>query len=185
MKLIRKNHVPELQGTDIFGHSFDLSSHRGKRIFLTFYRTAPCPFCNLRVHEVGKRTEAWKASGIITVGVFASSAKEILKYAGAQKSNFTILADPGFLLYDAFGIIKARMGLYKSMLRIGTLLTTMTKGFFSLNSLTDPPILPADFLIDEKGNIERAYYGEDFGDHLPLSDVERWASKKATNNQNK
>ena len=174
MKLKQNIPVPELKGTDIYGHSFYMRDLRGNKIFLTLYRTAACPFCNIRVHEVQKRSEEWKAKGVITIGIFASTQEALMKYAGAQQPNFTFLANSHFLLYDVFGIKKARVGMYKSVLRVGTLFTSMTMRFFTMKTLGDSPILPADFLINENGVVERAYYGEDFGDHLPLDEVDKW-----------
>lgn len=35
-------------------------------------------------------------------------------------------------------------------------------------------LIPADFLIGPDLTVERAYYGADIGDHLPLDDVFEW-----------
>ena len=40
-----------------------------------------------------------------------------------------------------------------------------------MNAITDKPILPADFLIDEDLFITKIYQGKDFGDHIPLEEV--------------
>lgn len=32
-------------------------------------------------------------------------------------------------------------------------------------------MVPADFLLDEAGTIECAFYGRDIGDHLPMADL--------------
>lgn len=47
----------------------------------------------------------------------------------------------------------------------------MFSGYFTIKSLKDKPLIPADFLIDSNQNIHCAYYGNDFGDHLPLSEI--------------
>lgn len=36
-------------------------------------------------------------------------------------------------------------------------------------------VMPADFLIDENGVIQTAYYGKDAGDHLPFSRIKAFA----------
>ena len=38
--------------TDIFGNRISLADYRGKKLLLSFYRYAACPFCNYRVHEL-------------------------------------------------------------------------------------------------------------------------------------
>jgi hypothetical protein len=35
--------------------------------------------------------------------------------------------------------------------------------------------LPVDFLVDEAGTIQVAYYGRDEGDHLPFARVKRFS----------
>jgi hypothetical protein len=36
-------------------------------------------------------------------------------------------------------------------------------------------LMPADFLIDEKGNVVETYYGKDAGDHIPMERIELFA----------
>lgn len=47
----------------------------------------------------------------------------------------------------------------------------MASGFFNMKAISDKPLIPADFLIDEHQNISKAYYGKDFGDHLPIEEI--------------
>ena len=37
--------------------------------------------------------------------------------------------------------------------------------------------LPADFLVDENGTIQVAWYGKDEGDHLPINDIKAFSQK--------
>lgn len=157
---------------DINGRPVSLRDFMGQKIYLTFLRTAACPFCNLRVHELIKKQEYWKRNGLYTIAVFASSADEINRYAGRQRPPFTILADPEETLYRAYGIGKSRMGMLKAMLRMRTIFDIMRKGFFTLKAWSDEPLLTADFLIDESGIIQVGYYGKDFGDHLSFEEIE-------------
>ena len=50
----------------------------------------------------------------------------------------------------------------------------MFSGFFNMKSVKEKPIIPADFLIDENKNIHKAYYGKDFGDHIPITEILNW-----------
>lgn len=65
-------------------------------------------------------------------------------------------------------------GMFKAMLRMGTMVKMMIGGFFNMKSMSDKPLLPADFLIDEDGSIHKVYYGKDFGDHIDLKEVLSW-----------
>jgi peroxiredoxin Q/BCP len=42
-----------------------------------------------------------------------------------------------------------------------------------LASLNTNNLMPADFLIDQRGRIVEAYYGRDADDRIPLEQVER------------
>lgn len=54
------------------------------------------------------------------------------------------------------------------------MMKVMSSGFFNLRSIMDKPIIPTDFLIDEDQSIYKAYYGNDFGDHLSITDILNW-----------
>lgn len=48
------------------------------------------------------------------------------------------------------------------------------KGLAGVNTTN---IMPADFLINEKGYIVTAYYGKDAGDHIPLEQIESFLAR--------
>ena len=159
---------------DIYGKEFSMEQLKGHKVYLTFLRTASCPFCNLRVHQLIQKQEAWTKKGIVTVAVFASAADEILQYAGKQEPKFTIIADPEERLYHQFGIKHSFLAMIKSMARIGAIVETMKKGFFNVNSFTDKRILTGDFLINENQEVVLSYYGKDFGDHIDFEEIDQW-----------
>jgi peroxiredoxin len=161
---------------DLNGRTVSLSDFKGKKVLLSFLRTAACPFCNLRVHELIKRQERWKDQGLETIVVFASPASEILQYAGKKNPPFTIIPDPEETLYRQYGIGHSLFGKIKAMTRLREIFYIMTHGFFNVKSLVEKTVMPADFLLDEDGNIDRVYYGKDFGDHIPLEQIDGWAS---------
>jgi thioredoxin-dependent peroxiredoxin len=43
-----------------------------------------------------------------------------------------------------------------------------------LAGLNTSNLMPADFLIDERGRIVEAYYGNDAGDRIPMARVEQF-----------
>ncbi len=163
-----------VQLKDINGNEFSIEQLKGRKVYLTFLRTASCPFCNLRVHQLIQKQEEWNKKGIVTVAVFASTADEILQYAGKQQPQFTIIADPEERLYHQFGIKHSFMAMIKSMARLGAIVETMKKGFFNVNSFTDKRILTGDFLINENQKIVLSYYGKDFGDHIAFEEIDQW-----------
>jgi hypothetical protein len=46
-----------------------------------------------------------------------------------------------------------------------------------LAGLNTTNLMPADFLIDERGNLVEAYYGGDAGDRIPLERVELFLAR--------
>lgn len=159
---------------DYQGKHITLNDFRGKKVLLAFFRVASCPFCNLRVRELIKHHDELKKNGISVIAFFASTAEEIARYAGEQHPPFPIVPDPKREIYRKYRIESAYSGMFKVMLKPLQLIQVMTSGFFNFKSINEEPLIPADFLIDEKQMIYRAYYGQDFGDHLPLEEVFNW-----------
>ena len=49
MKIKTGDMMPEIKLPAVTGGDFDLSTIKGKKIMLTFYRFAQCPFCNFKI----------------------------------------------------------------------------------------------------------------------------------------
>jgi thioredoxin-dependent peroxiredoxin len=159
---------------DYLGNAISLQEYKGKKVLLSFFRGASCPFCNLRVHELIKRYPDFEKQHIHVIGLFASAQDEIKKYAGKQNPPFPIIPDPTLSLYKSYKVEASQMGMLKAMMQPGKMWRVMTSGFFNMNAIADKPLIPADFLINESGIIKRAYYGKDFGDHVPIEDILSW-----------
>lgn len=162
---------------DYLGNSIDLNNYKGKRILLSFFRGASCPFCNLRVHHLIKQQNEFESQGIQIIAIFAASKEEIEQYAGQQMAPFPIIPDPELSLYQKYGIEESHSGMLKAMINPVKMINMMFSEFFNLKSLKDKPLIPADFLIDAEQNIYRTYYGKDFGDHLSIEDILSWKEK--------
>ncbi|WP_375560362.1 peroxiredoxin family protein [Bernardetia sp. OM2101] len=159
---------------DTFDKNIDLKNYEGQKIFISFFRKAACPFCNMRVQELIKRNEDFKKENIQIIAFFASSKEDILKYVGKQNPPFPIIADKDFKVYQKYGIDVSYNGMFKAMLNPKKALKAMFGGFFSLKTMAEDPVLPANFLIDENQNIHKVYYGSDYDDHLPISEILAW-----------
>lgn len=94
-----------------------------------------------------------------------------MQFAGKEILPFSIIPDPEEKLYRLYGLQRSILGKMKTMLQFGKMKEIMSEGLFNLQSMTKPNTLPADFLIDEKGQIIEAYYGKDFGDHIGLNKI--------------
>ncbi len=160
--------------TDYLGNRIALTDYQGHRVLISFFRGASCPFCNLRVYELIKRHLEFEAKGIKIVAFFAAPAREIARYAGKQKPPFAIIPDPALEFYKKYGVEATQWGMIKAMAQPGKMWKVMTSGFFNMNAVMDKPLVPADFMVDEQGKIVRAYYGNDFGDHIPVAEILQW-----------
>ncbi|MGE0560353.1 MAG: peroxiredoxin family protein [Flavobacteriales bacterium] len=157
--------------SDYLNNQVTLSDFKGKKVLLSFFRGAACPFCNMRVRELINNYPKFEEKGIVIIAFFASSKEEILEFAGKQNAPFAIIPDPTLKFYIKYGVEQSKWGMLKTMLNPIKMVDMMASGFFNLKSIKDKPIVPADFLIDENQIIQKAYYGSDFGDHINIQEI--------------
>ncbi len=174
MKLKNKDKAIDFSVSDYLNNQVTLSDFKGKKVLLSFFRGAACPFCNLRVRELINNYPKFEEKGIVIIAFFASSKEEINEYAGKQNAPFSIIPDPTLKFYTKYGVEQSSLGMLKVMLKPIQVMKMMFSGFFNLKSGKDKPIIPADFLIDEHQIIQKAYYGSDFGDHINIQEILNW-----------
>ena len=74
MRLQPGQAAPDFTVTDFTGVTRTLSDYRGKKVLLSFYRYASCPFCNLRIHQLRQKAAEWEGQGLVMLAVFQSPA---------------------------------------------------------------------------------------------------------------
>jgi thioredoxin-dependent peroxiredoxin len=176
---------------DIWGNSINLADYAGKYVLLSFFRFASCPYCNLRVHRMIVRHQAYREQGLEMLAVFESPRKTMLRYVGGrQQASFPIIGDPKNELYRLYGLETSWRKLVKTFLTPSSFLKTVGEGFYATfvkgfwPGKIDASIhrMPADFLIGPDKVIMKAYYGNYPGDHLPFEEIEQLL--KSTSSQN-
>ncbi|MDF1550177.1 MAG: redoxin domain-containing protein [Bacteroidales bacterium] len=177
MKLQKDDKAIAFSTEDISGNTISLESYRGKKVYITFYRGASCPFCNLRVNKLLEKMKSFDEKGLIVIGFFMSAKEEIMEYVGKQKPPFPIIPDPDKIFYMQYGLESSLTGKMKSMLRFGDIKKIFANGYMNTRTLKDDNTLPGDFLIDEEGKIHVAHYAKDFGDHLDFKIILDWINK--------
>jgi len=178
MKMVIGQDAPDFNLTDINGSEFNFKNLKGKRVLLTFYRFASCPFCNLRLHNIIKEVEKY-GTDFEVVAVFDSKLNNLRKYATRHQSPFPILADEDNSIHRLYHIEHSIWGVIKGItLRLPELILGMQKGYIPWRIKGDMTAMPADFLIDEEGVIQNAYYGKDEGDHIPFHLVKQFAQHR-------
>lgn len=141
-----------------------------------FNRYVSCPLCNYRAHEILSMLDSLKAGQLVVVSVYESTRQSLMEYATGENIPFLMIADPELKLYRQFNIRKSWFrtftGLFNDYSRKhGTGRKQFKKDYKRDGSLNR---IGADFLIDENGVIQVAYYGRFAGDHLPIEDILKW-----------
>lgn len=164
----------------IDGSIFDTASLTGTPYMLSFFRFASCPFCNLRIHELGERFAEF-GDNFTIVALFDSPLDNLIQHAERHQAPFPILADADNRYYQEYGIEHSVLGVLKGIVgRMATLRRAMSMGYQARIIKGRLTTMPADFCIDQDGVIQVAYYGSDEGDHLPLEQVKQFTSQTAS-----
>ncbi len=166
--------VPELVGIDWRGERVDLSSLRGTRVWLAFFRYASCPLCNLRVRDIIARHDELTAGGMSIIAVFQSPASSVARYVGKQAPPFPLVCDPEERLYRRFGL-EARLSAFVSPANVARASLATAAGFLPGAMDGTKTRIPADFLVDEDGVLADVFYGDVIADHIPFERVEHFA----------
>lgn len=171
-KLKPTEKAPLFEMTSAQGETINLTQYKGKTVLLAFFRFAGCPVCNFRMHELIENYPKLQAKNIEIIAVFESGNKTLISYLTDTKIPFPILGDSSLVLYKKYGTDKS----------LGKMMATMFKKkpkqeikqgealFNGKKYKQDGSMIriPADFIIDEKGQIKMAHYGKFIGDHIPL-----------------
>ena len=172
MRLVQNQQAPFFTSHDLYDMTIDLKKFQGKKVLLSFYRYASCPFCNLRFHALSQKQAAWQAKGLVSIAVFQSPKASILDYAGKEPSPITIIPNPTRDLYRLYGVEGSWKGFLTGALQLGTFASSLKQGHLPGKVEGEMNMVPADFMIDERGKIILAYYGKDISDHLDITEIE-------------
>ncbi|KAF4410766.1 MULTISPECIES: peroxiredoxin-like family protein [Streptomyces] len=155
----------------------------GRLTHLQFRRFAGCPVCNLHLRSVARRHDEIEAAGIREVVVFHSPVEELAEHAAGLP--FTVVADPGRLLYTEFGVESAARSLLDPRAWGPVVLAVARGGWEVLRGREHLPAsrpnggrlgLPADFLVADDGRVVARKYGEHTYDQWSVDELLRLAS---------
>lgn len=168
-KISKGQNIISFQAVDILDKVQSPEKYIGEKWMLSFFRYASCPACNLRIHELLISYYNWNEKGFSIIAVFESPKQSILQYLNKHNIPFPIIPDPDLHLYEIYGVKTSWIGY---ILGAKTVLKGINKGFIPGKMEGKKNIIPADFLIDENGIIQAAYYGKHIGDHIPINVIE-------------
>ncbi|MCK5828412.1 AhpC/TSA family protein [Candidatus Bipolaricaulota bacterium] len=172
--LSTSNPAPAFAMPSLDGREVSLSDYRGRKLLLAFFRYGACPLCNLRMTFLIDAYPRWQAKGLDVVAVFESPAERLLETVASQPIPFSVIPDPTRSLYRKYGVTASWLGYLIGAFRVRTFHDAFKRGFRPGKGEGAITQLPAEFLIGLDLTIERAYYGKDIGDHLPLEEIDAW-----------
>jgi peroxiredoxin Q/BCP len=176
MRITQGTIAPDFTATVYHRDPLTLSSLRGQKVWLAFFRYAGCPLCNLRVHQMTQRYRAWEKQGLAIVAVFQAPVDEVEANVGQQNAPFAIVCDPDEELYRLYGL-EASLSGYLSPKNLPLAAEALKAGFMPGTMHGTKTRLPADFLIDETGKIIETFYAPVIGEHIPFERVDAFLKR--------
>jgi peroxiredoxin len=177
MRVLPPTPAQNFESKDIYGAPVSLKEMNGRKVMLCFFRDAACPFCNFRLYELTHSYRDWQAKGVEVVAVFSSTAQEVQQFVAKHPRPFRLIADPDLMIYNQYGVEKSVSAIWKALLfRLPTILRGIRKGGRPKPN-PNVTLVPADFLIDEAGNIVDCWYGKNTSDHIPMERLEEFIAK--------
>ena len=158
---------------DVSGKTISLDDYNGQHVLLSFFRNAGCPFCNLTLIKLIERYKNFSNRGLQTIAFFQSPKETVNEYVVARQPPFPIIADPNKEVYDKYAIETSLIGGIKSVTSAPARIGAIIRGDVVLGRIDgDAFLMPAQFIIGPDGAIVRSHYGTDFGDKIPLIEIE-------------
>jgi thioredoxin-dependent peroxiredoxin len=127
--------APAFSTTDAEGNSIRLKDLQGEKFVLYFYPKDDTPGCTKEACSFRDSFSKFKRRGIKVFGISPDSEASHQKFAAKYKLPFTLLADAGHAIADAYGVYGQKKFMGRTYM--GVLRTT--------------------FLIDEKGKIKKVF----------------------------
>lgn len=180
MRLTANQQAPKFILPDVDGKLISLDAYRGKPLLLSFFRSAACPLCSLRLWYLVNHYPKLQHLGLEVIAVFETSRATTLTYAGSLQPGFPMIANPDQSLFHTYGVesslVRVPWGMIKHIPQYWQAFRQRVGG-----RLTDgaPGLIPADFLLTPDLRIATAHYGADIGDHLPFAQIDAFVERYA------
>jgi thioredoxin-dependent peroxiredoxin len=137
MKLQPGDPAPDFSLPDQDGKRVELTGYRGRKVVVYFYPKDDTPGCTKEACQFNDTLGTFEGSGVDVLGISADGADSHRRFRGKYGLRFPLLSDGG-------NRVGAQYGAYGEKLLYGK----PTTG-----------VIRSTFLIDEKGRVQRAWYG--------------------------
>jgi thioredoxin-dependent peroxiredoxin len=176
MKVTAPQAAPTFSVKDVNGATVNLADYKGKKVLISFFRNVGCPVCNLRFHELENEAAYFKSKGLVVLAVYESSADNMKQYLEGENFYATMLPNADQSLYQLYDIDKSMGKMMKGMFHGAMGKMGKGKKLFKQKIKQDGNSnrITADFLIDEKGNIQTAHYSKYLGDDLSIDKIKQF-----------
>jgi peroxiredoxin Q/BCP len=99
-----KDKAPDFELPDQDGNPVKLSDLRGQQVVVYFYPKADTPGCTTQACGVRDHRADYAKAGAVVLGISPDTVAKVKKFHGKQGLNFTLLADEGHTVADAYGV---------------------------------------------------------------------------------
>jgi thioredoxin-dependent peroxiredoxin len=97
------DNAPGFALQDQDGKTVSLDDLAGKTVVLYFYPRADTPGCTTQACGIRDRSDEYDAAGATVIGVSTDEPASLRKFADKYSLDFTLLADPGHSVAEAYG----------------------------------------------------------------------------------
>jgi peroxiredoxin Q/BCP len=96
--------APAFELPDQDGRAVKLSDFRGQKVVIYFYPKADTPGCTTQACGVRDHQADYSEAGAVVLGVSPDTVAKVKKFHEKQALNFSLLADDGHAVADAYGV---------------------------------------------------------------------------------
>ena len=171
---------PPILTQDIAGNPVRIPNTPSGFVLLTFFRGTGCPICRVRFHELETHADELKARHVDSIAIFEDKEDFLRQYTQNTPSFTRLVADPDGIWYRSYRLDHSLWGVMKTMFNDGMKKAAEGKALLaSAHGSAGGTRLPAEFLIDETGNLIAVHYSSFVGDHLPIDTILQYTAAKA------
>ncbi len=96
--------APDFELPDQDGRAVKLSDFRGQLVVVYFYPKADTPGCTTQACGVRDHRADYTAAGATVLGISPDPVAKVKKFHDKQSLDFSLLADEGHAVADAYGV---------------------------------------------------------------------------------
>jgi len=137
--------------------------------------------CLYNLDRLKEQSDYLRNRGILVICIFNSPPDAVARWVDGQvKTPFLLLGDPKFKVYDLYGAEYSVRGIWEptvwcvknfgSLKKLGV--KPVTPGKIGKKPLRKMRLKPADFLIDEEGQVVDVHYAEKFSDAISFERID-------------